>query len=181
MRYTTVIDITETPELYRNINVRLLYLHLCLKSGWHDADRDRISVSIRTLAADCGLTVSATRHAIRKLMEAQLLKREADRRWYVKKWHMDTPPAPRPKKNQAEAARSLGAAYDKAKSDRNERDERQRQYQNNVLAAVRASTKEELLTWLGEMEAGKYQRHHGVVLNPNAANISWLRSVIEKM
>lgn len=180
MRYTTVIDITETPELYRNINVRLLYLHLCLKSGWHDNDRDRLTMSIRTMATDCGLSVSATRHAIRKLVEAKLLKREDDGRWYVKKWHLDTPPAPRPKKSQA-AAGNVGEAYEAAKRGDDERDKRAAEYQRNVLAAVRASTKDELQAWLKEMEAGKYPRHHGVVLNPNAANIKWLQTVIDRI
>jgi len=85
MRYTTLIDITEIPALYRNVNARLLYLHLVLVAGYHDDDRDLADISIRRLASDTGLTVSATRHAIRMLQDAKLLFRQ-DGLWLVKKW-----------------------------------------------------------------------------------------------
>lgn len=74
MRYTTVIDIRDFPEVYRNPNCRLLYLHLALMAGYHDADRDRVRISIRRLADSCGLTVSATRHATNVLVAAKLLR-----------------------------------------------------------------------------------------------------------
>lgn len=73
MRYTTVIDIREIPEVYRNQNVRLLYFHLTLVAGYHDDDRDIVRVSIRNLAAQTGLTLSATRHAISILIKWRLL------------------------------------------------------------------------------------------------------------
>lgn len=85
MRYTTIIDITASRELYGNINVRLVYLHLCLKAGYHDNDRDMIRTSIRTLAADVGITTSAVRHAIRMLEKYGLLKRQPQW-WAVRKW-----------------------------------------------------------------------------------------------
>lgn len=85
MRYTTVIDISEMPEVYRNATARLVYLHLALKAGYHDNDRDRASVSIRRLAMDVDVTVSAARHAIRQLERAGLLKREGAA-FVVKKW-----------------------------------------------------------------------------------------------
>lgn len=74
MRYTTVIDIREIPEVYRNPNVRLLYLHLALLAGYHDQDKDLVRVSVRNLAASAGLTVSATRHAIAILVKWKLLR-----------------------------------------------------------------------------------------------------------
>lgn len=74
MRYTTVIDIREIPEVYRNPNIRLLYLHLCLLAGYHDNDRDLVRISIRNLAASSGLTVSATRHAVAILVKWKLLR-----------------------------------------------------------------------------------------------------------
>lgn len=173
MRYTTVIDISEAPEVYRNINARLLYFHMSLKAGWHDSDRDRLTASIRMLAADSGLTVSATRHAIRKLMEASLLKREEDGRWYVKKWHLDTPPTPRPKKSQAADAKSANSIHDAM--------QRQiKEWQQKVMAAVRASTKEELEAWLAELEEGRSLKHHGVSMLANVNNIEWLRNVIKQ-
>lgn len=74
MRYTTVIDIREIPEVYRNPNIRLLYLHLCLLAGYHDNDRDLVRISIRNLAVSSGLTVSATRHAVAILVKYKLLR-----------------------------------------------------------------------------------------------------------
>ena len=61
MRYTTVIDISEMPEVYKNSTARLIYLHMSLKAGYHDADRDLVKLSIRRLSSDVGVTVSATR------------------------------------------------------------------------------------------------------------------------
>lgn len=85
MRYTTVIDISENRQLYANHNAVLVYLHLCLRAGYHDQDRDMVSISIRTLARDTGVTVSACRHAIKLLTAAGLLTRTAGT-WTVKKW-----------------------------------------------------------------------------------------------
>lgn len=88
MRYTTIIDISEFPLLYRNPNIRLLYLHLCLKSGYHDYDRDILDISIRQLASDVGLTLSATRHALHILKTSSLISMEGST-IRVKKWLMD--------------------------------------------------------------------------------------------
>lgn len=85
MRYTTVIDISENRQLYANHNAVLVYLHLCLRAGYHDHDRDMVSISIRNLARDTGVTVSACRHALKLLMSAGLLTRTAGT-WTVKKW-----------------------------------------------------------------------------------------------
>lgn len=85
MRYTTVIDISEMPDIYRNTTARLIYIHMSLKAGYHDSDRDLVNVSIRRLSADVGVTVSATRHALRQLERAGLLTRDGDL-WRVKKW-----------------------------------------------------------------------------------------------
>lgn len=85
MRYTTVIDISELSEIYKNPTARLIYLHLSLKAGYHDADRDLVKLSIRRLSADVGVTVSATRHALHQLERSGLLTREGEL-WRVKKW-----------------------------------------------------------------------------------------------
>lgn len=85
MRYTTVIDISEMSEVYRNTTARLIYMHMCLKAGYHDTDRDLVRLSIRRLSADVGVTVSATRHALRLLERVGLLIREGEL-WRVKKW-----------------------------------------------------------------------------------------------
>lgn len=85
MRYTTVIDISEMPEIYKNSTARLIYLHMSLKAGYHDADRDLVKLSIRRLSADVGVTVSATRHALHQLVRAGLLTKEGEL-WRVRKW-----------------------------------------------------------------------------------------------
>lgn len=85
MRYTSVIDITEITDVYKNATARLIYLHMSLKAGYHDVDRDLVKLSIRRLSADVGVTVSATRHALHQLERAGLLTREGEL-WRVKKW-----------------------------------------------------------------------------------------------
>lgn len=90
MRYTTTIDITEMPQVYRNQNARLLYFHLCLKCGYHDDDRDVIEVSLRRLADDVGLTLSATRHSLKILMASSLIRMEGSL-ILVKKWVDERP------------------------------------------------------------------------------------------
>lgn len=181
MRYTTVIDISEFPEVYRNGSARTLYFHLALKSGWHDNDRDRLKASIRTLAADAGLTVSATRHAVMVLTRAKLLAREADGRWYVKKWTIEAPPSPRPKKGQAAAGLRIPTNEEMTQELREKKERELKQRQQNIMNAVRACDRAELEAWLEELRQKKITRHHGVVLNPNANNISWMERVIEKL
>ena len=100
MRYTTVIDITEWPALYRSVNARILYLHMVLKSGYHDHDRDMLQASIRHLAAGSGLTLSATRCALQLLQKYGMVKREGTT-WQVKKWVIEQPITSRPKTQRA--------------------------------------------------------------------------------
>lgn len=96
MRYTTIIDISEFPLIYRNLNVRLLYFHLCLKSGYHDDDRDILDISIRRLADDVGLTLSATRHALKMLSQMKLIRCQGSI-IEVKKWISEKPISKRQK------------------------------------------------------------------------------------
>lgn len=104
MRYTTIIDISEFPTIYKNANARLVYLHLVLKSGYHDNNRDLVQMSLRRIAAEVGLTLSATRHAISQLEKAQLLTRK-DSIWFVSKFVLEKPISPRirSEKKQKEA------------------------------------------------------------------------------
>lgn len=94
MRYTTIIDISEISEIYRNVNARLLFLHMTLKSGYHNEDRDLLECSVRNLALRTGISVSATRNALRQLMKAGLLARE-EGKWRVKKFILEQQPTPR--------------------------------------------------------------------------------------
>lgn len=84
MRYTTVLDITSAPW-YRNKNVVLVYLHMSLTCGYHDDDRDLYTRSIRSLAIDSGMTLSATRHALQVLQRDRIITRDGNA-WRVKKW-----------------------------------------------------------------------------------------------
>lgn len=90
MRYTTIIDITEFPSLYRNPGTRLVYLHLCLRSGYHDYDRDISRLSLRHLARDTGLTLAAVRHAIAQLLKYEMIIRRPEG-WQVRKFVVEQP------------------------------------------------------------------------------------------
>lgn len=96
MRYTTVIDISEEREVYTNHNARLVYLHLCLKAGYEDSNRDYCRCSIRTLAADVGITVAAVRHALHVLAKAALVERR-DGGYMVAKFVLDKHITKRPR------------------------------------------------------------------------------------
>lgn len=117
MRYTTIIDLSDYPELYKNINVRLLYLHMCLKAGYHDNDRDWLKASIRGLAAAVGITESATRHALSVLVNAKLIARK-DCYWYVRKWIAEQPISARAKSKRAAAMEQERAAREAADQQR---------------------------------------------------------------
>lgn len=173
MRYTTVIDISDDEQLYRNRNAVLVYLHLSLKAGYHDDDRDICRISIRNLAWQLGITVSAARHALRVLTDRQLLTKEGDA-WRVKKWHLEAAPSPRPRKSQAR-----GAA--EARSIRDQYDKEVAEYRQRLQAAIRSSSREELTQWLQELHDGRRIMHHGAYINPNPANAEWLKKVIDSL
>lgn len=136
MRYTTIIDLSEFPALYRNKNVRLVYLHLALKSGYHDNDRDLIDISIRNLAWAVGLSVSATRHALHILELAKMIKR-AGPLWHVRKFIIEQEITPRAKTAREAKIKSAVAAEQQASQALNtrldeERERRQNLQQNNT-------------------------------------------------
>lgn len=174
MRYTTLIDITEIPAIYRNVHARLLYMHMALRAGYHDADRDVLNVSIRRLADEAGLSVSATRHALATLQKGGLIAKQGTA-WKVLKWIAAPPPTPRTQAAARKATdKSLGAQIDSAQSEAES-------YQRRVIAAVRSCTKEQLQQWLSELEKGSTKPHCGVRLNPTIANKEWLAEIIAQM
>lgn len=173
MRYTTIIDISEMPQIYRNHNARLVYLHLSLRSGYHDQDRDQVAISIRNLADQVGISVSACRHALQQLQTAGLLTR-INELWHVKKWIIDTPPTPRQKKKEAADTGTITKLLDK-------RDEEIQRYRESVYAAIRACSRQELITWLEELQEGRNKQHHGAYISPNQQNIAWLKNIIKKV
>lgn len=102
MRYTTIIDITEMPELWRNANASRVYMYMTLRSGYHDDDRDMLRVSVRRLAMEIGCSVAASRHALCILEKYKLLQKEGDK-WRVTKFVLEQKPSPRTQKNTAAA------------------------------------------------------------------------------
>lgn len=170
MRYTTVIDISEIPDVYRNKNARLLYLHASLRCGYHDDDRDVLKTSIRMMAGSVGLTISATRHAIAVLERAGLLKRTTVG-WTVTKWIQAIETTPRPKKKTAASGvGDIGRQLDQEIED----------YQRRLRAAIDDMTVMELQSWLQELKEGRQCNHRGVYLKPREDNIKWLTNQIEK-
>lgn len=166
MRYTTLIDISDVPALYRNQNTRLLYLHMVLKSGYHDDDRDLLALSIRSLAYGCGLTVSATRNALRQLMAAGMVTK-TDRGFIVKKWVKTQQITPRKQKNTVSSGDSDALAREyELQLEENRR---------KLAAAVEDMTADELLSWAKELEEGRSLTHRRAYLKANQTNIEWLR------
>lgn len=109
MRYTTIIDISEYPDIWTSSSCRVLYLYLVLKSGWRDDDRDMLHCSIRQLSLATGLSKSAVEHAIRKLGKAGLLSKK-DGAWIVTKWVLQGPVTSRAKTKQQQAVKDQEAA-----------------------------------------------------------------------
>lgn len=145
MRYTTIIDITEL-RLYRNITARLVYLHLCLTAGYHDEDRDIVTDSLRGMAKEIGVTVSALRHALNILMKAGLLTRQ-DGTLKVTKWLTTAPITARPK---TKAAEKKAEARQREDEERQERDARRKEYDAKT-AALEAEGKDNYMLYVEEL------------------------------
>lgn len=138
MRYTTIIDISQTPDLYRSDSVRLLYLHLCMRCGYHDDDKGLVRQSIRAMAADTGLTISAVRHAMRVLEKWSLLKRHRGK-LYVRNWCEEQPittPAKRARKSRQQQQLETAAAIQR--EDQERRDKERQNYLENFDKAEAA-------------------------------------------
>ncbi len=173
MRYTTIIDISEMPEIYRNLNTRAVYLHLVLKSGYHDDDRDKLKLSIRRLAAESGLTVSAVRNALQQLEKAAMIERTSDGSTTVRKWILETKPTARTKAT----TNAGGSDYDK----RMEEHERERKERLKVLLQVlEEMSLDDVRQWQKELNEGVSKRHHGQQINANPENVKYLQMWIDK-
>ena len=168
MRYTTVIDITDFPQIYRNIHARLVYIHMALKAGYHDDDRDICRLSIRSLAADVGITVSATRNALLQLEKSGLISKSSDC-WIVKKWVLQETPTPRTQKTASNKDSKLSAEI--RKNDQ-EQEERARQ----IMDWVRSSTREQIQELVTKLENGKPSRINGQRVYPSSQSIQWFEN-----
>lgn len=147
MRYTTVIDISEQSAVYKNVNCRLVYLHLVLKSGYHDTDRDMIDISLRNLAWQVGITVSATRHALAILQRYQLLTRQGNM-WIVKKWTVQDTITARPKSQKQQRLQD----DEEARRKQREREERKEAAARQEREQLRASGKTPFMVWYEQQQ-----------------------------
>lgn len=172
MRYTTVIDITDFPQIYRNIHARLVYIHMALKAGYHDDDRDVCRQSIRNLAADVGITVSAVRNALLQLEKAGLISRNSDY-WIVKKWVAMESPSPR---TQSTVAKKASGISDAIRKNDQELEERTRQ----ISEWVRSSTREQIQELVEKLENGKMARINGQRVYPSGRAIEWFRTQLNQ-
>lgn len=100
MRYTTIIDITDIPQVYNNINATRVYLHLCLTCGFTADDMDTIRISYRQLAAQLSMTLAAVRHSLSLLIRYHLITIE-DNIISVRKYLPKAEYKDRPKTQQA--------------------------------------------------------------------------------
>ena len=167
MRYTTVIDITDFPQIYRNIHARLVYIHMALKAGYHDDDRDVCRLSIRNLAADVGITVSATRNALLQLEKSGLISKSSDC-WIVKKWVQMDAPSPR---TQATVAKKASGIADAIRKNDQELEERTRL----ICEWVRTSSQNDIQALVEKLENGKMARINGQRVYPSSQSIQWFK------
>ena len=134
MRYTTIIDIREFPQIYRNNHAKLVYLHLALISGYHDEDRDQTPISIRQICYDTGLSLSAVRHSLKVLISAGLLSRSGII-WTVREFVLDKPISPRIRSEKKRSAAENLERERIIKEEQNQREkEEKRKYQEEIKA-----------------------------------------------
>lgn len=172
MRYTTVIDISEFPQIYRNLNARLLYIHMALKAGYHDDDRDICRLSIRSLAADVGITVSAVRNALLQLEKSGLISKSSDC-WIVKKWVQMDAPSPRTQSTVAKKASGISDAIRKNDQDLEERT-------RQISEWVRTSSRKDIQELVEKLQNGKMARINGQRVYPSGRAIEWFETQLNK-
>lgn len=134
MRYTTIIDITEFPQLYKSASIRLVYLHLVLRSGYHDDDRDLISTSIRRIARETGLTIAAVRHALAQLEKFQLLEHQGPL-LKVRKFVLERPITARAR-NKTEEKKQRALSIEEEERQRRHQEQREREEMTKNLFAI---------------------------------------------
>lgn len=103
MRYTTIIDVTECPQIYSCMSARLIYLHLVLKAGWGQRNLDYYACSIRSLQGDLGMTFAAVRHGLAVLEKYGMIRRGPGG-CYVRKYCNPTQPGARKLTRRQQAA-----------------------------------------------------------------------------
>ena len=171
MRYTTIIDIREFPQIYRNNHAKLVYLHLVLISGYHDEDRDQTPISIRQICYDTGLSLSAVRHSLKVLISAGLLSRNGII-WTVKKFVLDKPISPR---IRSEKKRTAAENLERERIIREEQSQREkeekRRYQEEIKAG-KNPLKEMVKDLMNRAENGDQEA---------AENLKRYKSIVEQI
>lgn len=166
MRYTTIIDVTEIPDIWRNPNVTRLYFYMAMRCGYHDDDRDQLRISIRNLAYAAGLTLSACRHALKVLQKFELVSPMEDH-YQVKKFLLETKPTSR-------TQRSTGAGGTIIEVEKSEQDLRLKA----IKKAVKSCSRQEAVAWLDELQNGIVKTHYGAQIPATQEWIKWLSKLI---
>lgn len=74
MRYVNIIDIRDL-DLYKNTNVRLVYMHLCMAAHYPSGE---VVMSRAKACEQIGVTPAAWRHALEQLTKARLIEVESN-------------------------------------------------------------------------------------------------------
>ena len=175
MRYTTIIDIREFP-LYKNQACRTLYLHMVLAAGYHESDMDQVAISIRGLATQTGLTISATRHALAVLVKAGLVRRQAGQ-LHVAKYILQEgiPKRARSKKDQ-----QLQQQARERENQEQEKRRREIEEQNQLISKY--FTVEDLEKWLQltkSQRPGQFCHYKAAKCINNESGIMYIQSWID--
>lgn len=166
MRYTTIIDVTEIPDIWRNPNVTRLYFYMAMRCGYHDDDRDQLRISIRNLSYASGLTLSACRHALKILQKFGLVSPMGDH-YQVKKFLLEIKPTSR-------TQRSTGAGGTITEVEKSEQDLRLKA----IKKAVKSCSRQEAVAWLNELQKGQSNVHYGAQIPATESWIKWLQKLI---
>lgn len=168
MRYTTVIDVTEIPDIWRNPNCTRLYFYMAMRCGYHDNDRDRLCISIRNLAYAAGLSLSACRHALKVLQKFGLVSPMGEY-YLVKKFLLETKPTSR-------TQRTTGAGGIITEFEKSEHELRLKA----IKKAVKSCSRQEAEAWLNELQKGQSNVHYGAQIPATESWIKWLQKLIPK-
>ena len=175
MRYTTIIDITEIPAVWRNDHIAKLYTYMTLKCGYHDEDRDRLAAGYRTLAAAAGITEDACRHALTILQREGLLRRDGNA-WVVTKFVLEKKPTARTQKSVAAPSAAESSIGNLMREMEEQRERRMRA----IREGIHAATIEELEAMKARLDSGKNVMLNGEKIMPTRQNKEDLEKLITK-
>ena len=144
--------------VYRNDNAKLVYLHLVLISGYHDEDRDQTTISIRQIAYDTGLTISAVRHSLKVLQSIGLLSRSGIT-WTIKKFVLEKQISPRIKSEKKRLA-AENLEREKQIKEEQERREKEEKIRYREMRKHSDPLRDSVLELMKKMEEGDEEARH---------------------